>query len=119
MPRAETEVLKLRGEQSLDILRLDRGDQLPRQEPQMEGVAVQRVLLGEIIDPSLFTDGSCQTVEARDPEEAGRTVWWRLAVQGSGLFIVMLCLDEVTQDQDDCVDCAGHDDGGTEHDALI
>lgn len=90
MSGPQTKILKLRRKDSLDILRLNSRNQLARQKPLLEGVAVDTELIREIIDPSLFADGLGETVEGWDSQKSRCAMWWFLAMQGFGLFIVMV-----------------------------
>jgi hypothetical protein len=69
---AETEILELRRQNSLDILRLDGCCQCASQKLLTEGVgAMDGELIGKIIDPALFAHSFAQAQECGDPEESG------------------------------------------------
>lgn len=78
---AETEILELSRQNSLDILRLDGCYQCASQELLTEGVgAMNGELISEVIDPALFAHSFAETQECGDPEKSGVTIRREFAV---------------------------------------
>lgn len=68
MPRSQTEILELRRQNGLYILRLNRGEQLARQKPLRKCRSMDIKLIAQVINPSLLADGLAQPQKGRDAE---------------------------------------------------
>ena len=69
MSRPQTEVLELRGQNRLDILRLNRRNDLARQEYLCKRRAVDVKLVAQVVNPSLLAHGLGEPQKRRNAEK--------------------------------------------------